>query len=230
MRLYNNKRRLFATIKSVILDYGLVLCRAPQSGTIDQIAQMFRVDSETFWSLYERNRAVYDRGELSSQEYWQRFAEDAGTKLHQNQIQWLRKCDIEMWSDLEERMLVWVHELRAAGYKTSVLSNLNKEFAEHIRTRCHWIERFDVPVFSAELGRIKPEPEIYRHCLQLLECSAEEAIFIDDREANVYAAQKEGIASLLYRSTDQLRLELKLMGFGVLPSHSNTTGAAQEYP
>jgi FMN phosphatase YigB (HAD superfamily) len=51
-----------------------------------------------------------------------------------------------------------------------------------------------------------------------LDCSPEQAIFIDDREANVDAARNEGIVSLLYRSTDQLRRDLEVIGFDVLPA------------
>jgi hypothetical protein len=58
------------------------------------------------------------------------------------------------------------------------------------------------------------------YCLQLLDCSPEQAIFIDDREANVAAARNEGIISLLYRSTDQLRLDLEAIGFDVLPAQA----------
>jgi putative hydrolase of the HAD superfamily len=205
-------------IKSVILDYGLVLCRAPEREMVDQISRVFDLDSAQFWALYDRNRGVYDRGDMSPEQYWRSFAVDAGVTLSPTELKWLRKCDIEMWSCLEEHLLAWVDELRAAGYKTSILSNLNKEFAMHMRSQCDWIQRFDFQVFSAEIRRIKPEPEIYRHCLQLLDCSPDQAIFIDDREANVAAARNEGIVSLLYRSTGQLRMDLEVIGFDVLPA------------
>jgi FMN phosphatase YigB (HAD superfamily) len=86
-------------------------------------------------------------------------------------------------------------------------------------TQFLWL-RFDFQVFSAEIRRIKREPEIYRYCLELLDCSPEQAIFIDDRAANVAAARNEGIVSLLYRSTDQLRRDLEVIGFDVLPAQA----------
>ncbi len=207
-------------IKSVILDYGLVLCRAPEREMVDQISRVFDLDIAQFWALYDRNRGVYDRGDISPEDYWRSFAVDARVTLNPGELKWLGKCDIEMWSRLEEDLLVWVDELRGAGYKTSILSNLNKEFAIHMRSQCNWIQRFDFQVFSGEIRRIKPEPEIYRYCLQLLDCSPEQAIFIDDREANVVAARNEGIVSLLYRSTDQLRRDLEVIGFDVLPAQA----------
>jgi FMN phosphatase YigB (HAD superfamily) len=72
--------------------------------------------------------------------------------------------------------------------------------------------------FSSEIRKVKPDQEIYRHCLQLLNCTASEALFIDDREANVIAARREGITALVYRSAKQLRSELKAIGWSLLPS------------
>jgi len=43
-------------------------------------------------------------------------------------------------------------------------------------------------------------------------------LFIDDREANVIAARREGITSLVYQSTEQLRSELQTIGWSPLPS------------
>ena len=120
-------------------------------------------------------------------------------------------------------MLLWVDKLRAAGYQTSILSNLNKDFTGHMRTKCDWIHRFDFQVFSSEIGRIKPEPEIYQHCLKLLGSAPEQTLFIDDRESNVLAARAEGIASIQFRSLGQLRKDLEAMGFPVLPHSTKTT-------
>lgn len=203
--------------KCVILDYGLVLGHAPEEREIEKISQIFGIDPSTFWTRYEHDRGLYDRGELSPEEYWQRFARGAGAKLEAGEIEWLRRCDIEMWSRLEKPLLDWVDELAAAGYKTAILSNLNKDFALHMRTQCDWLKRFDVQVFSSEAGMIKPQPTIYRHCLQLLRAGPSEALFVDDREANIVAARREGITSVHFRSTEQLRAELEGMGFEVLP-------------
>jgi HAD superfamily hydrolase (TIGR01509 family) len=133
-------------------------------------------------------------------------------------MRWLRKHDIQMWSRLNEEILDWAETLRTAGCKTFVLSNLNREFTAHLRATCDWLKQFDVQIFPSEIRKIKPDQEIYRHCLQLLNCTASEALFIDDREANVIAARREGITALVYRSAKQLRSELKAIGWSLLPS------------
>lgn len=68
---------------------------------IETVSNVFGLDAATFWILYERNRELYDRAELTPQEYWPKFARDASMTLKDGQIQWLREYDIRMWSALE---------------------------------------------------------------------------------------------------------------------------------
>ena len=51
---------------------------------------------------------------------------------------------------------------------------------------------------SGELGLLKPHPEIYRHVLDDLGISAAEAVFIDNREANVRGAEALGITGHVF--------------------------------
>jgi putative hydrolase of the HAD superfamily len=204
-------------IRNVIFDYGQVLCEPADPDVVERMSRMFSVDQSGFWRLYDRNREALDRGDLNPEEYWSEFGRESGIAIDNEQMRWLRKHDIKMWSRLNKDMLDWAETLRNAGYKTCILSNLNREFTAHLRATCDWVKRFDVHIFSSEIRKIKPDPEIYRHCLRLLNCTASEALFIDDREKNVIAARREGITSLVYRSTEQLRSELQAIGWGLLP-------------
>ena len=132
---------------SVILDYGLVLCLPPTTEAVDRMAGVFGIDHGTFWSLYEKNRGPYDRGDLDGTEYWSRFASEAGISIDEDATRSLRIWDIEMWSRLNEPLLRWARNLRSAGYRTAVLSNLHTEFTTHVRKNCPWFEYFDYPVF-----------------------------------------------------------------------------------
>ena len=91
--------------RAVVLDYGMVLCHRPTVQEIDRIAGLFGITHAAFWTSYERNRLLYDRGDLTPAEYWFRFAEGASCPIEENTIERLQKWDIEMWSSMDARML-----------------------------------------------------------------------------------------------------------------------------
>ena len=103
-----------------------------------------------------------------------------------------------------------VGDLKAAGYRLYVLSNMSREFIDFLRKmpvyRC-----FDGEVISCEEQVVKPEPEIYRRLLDRYSLDPAETLFIDDRPVNLEAARTFGISTFLFRhreaqrSCDELR-------------------------
>jgi putative hydrolase of the HAD superfamily len=204
-------------VRAIILDYGMVLCRQPSLEEIDRIAQIFGVDHHTFWQLYEKNRGAYDKDDIGGKEYWGRFASDTNTHLDDDTLEKLLRLDIEIWSHLEEPLLSWTRLLRAAGFKTALLSNLHLRFSAHIRSSSEWLQLFDHLIFSSEVRLIKPDPAIFLKCLQALRVKPEQSLFVDDRDANVETAIALGIYAIKYESVPQLASKLKAMQFPVLP-------------
>jgi len=205
------------SIRAVVLDFGMVLCNVPTNEHIARIATLFGVDAAGFWKLYDTNRLALDRGDISPDEYWKMFANNAGRSVDEPTLKNLKWWDIEMWLGLNDPMLAWVERLRATGYTLGLLSNLHQTFANHLREHAAWLRHFHVPVFSAEVGRVKPEPEIYRHLLEKLGTPAKQTLFIDDRQPNIDAAQREGMQALVFTSVEQLRSDLSAMHFQPLP-------------
>jgi len=72
-------------------------------------------------------------------------------------------------------------------------------------------EGFDEVVLSNEVGLQKPSPEIYQLALSRLRVSADEAVFVDDREINTVAAEALGISSIIYKSIEQLKWTLEAL-------------------
>jgi len=209
-------------LKSVIFDYGEVLCFPPTSGEIARMAEVFRVNPEQFRSLYEKNRLAYDRGDLDAEAYWAAFAADTGTRLTPDQVKKLRAWDLELWSKLNPVMLEWLSALQLAGIKTAILSNMHADMVDHVRRSFAWVGKFHYAVFSHEVRLAKPDPEIYHHCLRGLGTTPQETLFIDDRKRNVKAAQELGIQTIHLKSVAQLRAELEARQFAILPQVPET--------
>jgi putative hydrolase of the HAD superfamily len=69
-------------------------------------------------------------------------------------------------------------------------------------------EIFDAVYASHLIGLAKPDPAFYTHILDQEQYPAERAVFIDDVQANVDAAQALGIRSLLFSGAEQLEKDL----------------------
>ena len=217
------RRNCYHAVKAIILDYGEVLAHRPTAEEFGRMAGMFNVSSELFYTLWEASRGPYDRGDFSAEEYWLKLATETQTSLDRNQIETLRKVEVEIWAHPVPGMLDWVSRLRAAGIKTGLLSNMPWDLVKHVRTNCQWAENFTLKTFSAEVRLIKPDPAIYEHTLRGLGVSAAETLFVDDREPNIRTAHTLGMRAIQFLSISQLKDDLEELGFPILPAAAESS-------
>ena len=84
---------------------------------------------------------------------------------------------------LDPRILDLVAELDARDVRLAVVSNASEEEVAAWRG-CALAQVFDAAVFSFEVGRVKPESEIYRIACRKLGTRPDDAIFIGDGGAD----------------------------------------------
>ena len=94
-----------------------------------------------------------------------------------------------------------IHDLKAAGYKLYVLSNMSREFIDFLRTK-EVYSYFDGDVVSCEVGVVKPMPQIYDILLDRFALDPSQTLFIDDRKENVEAAEAKGINAFHFDRND----------------------------
>ena len=92
-------------------------------------------------------------------------------------------------------------DLKLAGYRLYVLSNMSREFIEFLRRQPVY-RLFDGEVVSCEERTVKPEPRIYEILLDRYGLDPAETLFVDDRPANIAAAQRFGIEGFLFDYRD----------------------------
>ena len=109
---------------------------------------------------------------------------------------------------VETRALV--DDLKRAGYKLYVLSNMSREFIDFLR-RTEIYGCFDGEVGSCEEGVVKPEPRIYEILLDRFGLDPAETLFIDDRRSNLEAAAAFGIATFHFREPESSCTQLREM-------------------
>ena len=94
-----------------------------------------------------------------------------------------------------------IHDLKAAGYKLYVLSNMSREVIDYLRQQPVY-KYFDGEVISCEEGVVKPMPQIYNILIQRYELDVEYTMFIDDRIENVEVAKTLGITPFHFDRND----------------------------
>lgn len=201
-------------IRNILFDMGQVLIRFDQGFFIRRLG----IDGEDMDLLMrEVFRSVewvqMDRGTLREEEAFEKIAPRLPERLHD-----AAKKLLCMWDRpiLEiEGMYALVAELKEKGYGIYLLSNAS------VRQHDYWprvpaSRFFDGKLISADVKVIKPQPEIYRLCLETFGLKAEECFFIDDSPANIEGALNCGIPGAVFHGDAKLlRQHLRAAGIDV---------------
>ena len=188
-------------LKAVIFDYGKVLSLPPTPEQWNLLSSRFGKPLEEFQPVYwGKNREALDRGVLNNVAYWQKVGSDCGTAISESEAQALIDLDNTQWTNENLPMVEFAADLRRAGYKTAILSNMERRMLGALRAKLPWLDQFDVQIYSCEVGMVKPEAEIYQLCCQRLGYAPEQALFLDDKKPNVEGARRVGLEAYLYQS------------------------------
>lgn len=111
---------------------------------------------------------------------------------------------VDMFPDADK----WLKSLKGRGYHVYLLSNYPRRlFALHT-PRFHFLPYTDGRVVSYECQITKPDERIYQRLCSKYNLIPEECIFLDDRQANLDAAEKLGFNTLLVTDPIAVRTEL----------------------
>jgi putative hydrolase of the HAD superfamily len=204
-------------LQAVIFDYGEVLSGPPNPQAHQNLLNIAGVEKELFEEAYWAHRLDYDADILNGQTYWQAVARDTEAHFTPQQIEQLMEQDAAMWMDLNPAMVAWIPKIKQAGLRLGILSNMGYGVLGYIRPRFDWLDQFDHLTWSCELGVVKPDPAIYLHTLKKLQVEPQQALFIDNLEKNIIAAESVGLHALLFTNVDQLQKDLSKRGYRLPP-------------
>lgn len=104
-------------------------------------------------------------------------------------------------------------KLKKLGYKIGIVSNSSIFVINHIRKN-KLFEYLDYPLFSFDVGAIKPDVKIYKAMLKGAGAKPGECIMIGDNLKNdVLAPRKLGFSGIHYQRYRKLKKDFK--GFGI---------------
>jgi putative hydrolase of the HAD superfamily len=199
-------------LRAVIFDYGMVLTGPQDPGCHQALLRIIGLPPARFESLYWADRHAYDEGKLTGITFWQKLVHEAGLNLAPGTVEQLSNLDARMWSTENPAMLAWQLQLKQRGLLTAILSNMGDNVLASVERTFNWLPRFDVLIWSYQWHMAKPDPAIYRLCLDKLGVRPDESLFLDDKLINVEAAHSLGIKAIHFTTIERLRQDLIAQG------------------
>ncbi len=192
-------------LRGVIIDWGGVITNSIRE-TVAAWAEAEGVDWKSYVAVmrpwlqdaYHADAVdnpvhALERGECSVEEFEKMFAArlvrvDGGPVPANGLLARMFRASLTV-----PAMYEMLRTLRAAGYRTCLLSN---SWGPGDYARQDFPELFDAVVISSEVGMRKPERRIFLHAAELIGLSPGQCVFIDDIETNVAAAVACGMAGI----------------------------------
>lgn len=195
------------TLTGIIFDYGEVISQPQNRAEVETMLKVLDLTShaEEFRRVYHACRGDYDGGFLTGVTYWSVIAGHFGMFPTEDVLRQLVALDIASWTVLNQEMIEYIARLKQKGLQLALLSNMPPEIMAYLKANSPWLDYFDQTVFSCQVKWCKPEPAIYRYCLERMGLEAAQCLFIDDRPENIQAALNCGIRALRYETLTQLK-------------------------
>ncbi|MDE5709549.1 MAG: HAD family phosphatase [Alistipes sp.] len=178
-------------MKNIVFDLGGVLFARDKNKCTREFIDFFAfIRSERLPRFWEE----YDRGTSTLAEVTETLCAMHGCDREKCEAYLRQSIDLQEPIRPTEEL---IGDLKAAGYRLYVLSNMSREFIEFLR-RFPVYALFDGEVVSCEERTVKPEPRIYEILLERYGLDPAETLFIDDRPINIAAAERMGIRGCLF--------------------------------
>jgi putative hydrolase of the HAD superfamily len=192
-------------IKAVVFDYGKVISFPPGDKARAEIAALGGMELSVLDELDSRYRGEHDRGVLAGVDFYKTILAQAGKDGDEAVARQMLEADLQSWTRINPATVKLMEDLKAAGLKLGILSNMPHEFLAMARQQFPVFKIPDAGIFSCETGFIKPEDGIYEALLAALGCSPYEIVFVDDLRPNVEAARILGINAFVWKDVETAR-------------------------
>jgi len=194
-------------IHAVIFDLGGVIVRTEDWHPRNALAERLATSRDELESLVFGDGGDYraQLGEITAQEQWDHVRQKLGMSASDtSQLQ-----EQFFGGDrLDQELVDYIRDVKH-DYITALLSNAPDNLRGILDEKWDITDAFHHIIISAEVGVMKPDPAIYQLALARLGVAAEDAVFIDDMQANVQGALDIGMHAIHFRSADLTRAELE---------------------
>lgn len=197
-------------INTLIFDFGDIFINLNKNA-IDASFQNLGLSE---WnSKLQKLNAAFEIGKISELE----FLEGIQTQIPHASLEEIRTAWNSILGDFPLYRLEFLQSLKGK-YRLFLLSNTDKIHIDKFEHQVgltfsrDFYNGFEKVYFSFELGKRKPDPEIFAYLIQKHDLSPKRTLFIDDKEENTNAAKALGLEvwNLQVGKEDVIELSSKL--------------------
>ena len=201
-------------IKNIAFDFGGVIFNLDYEGAVESFKRIGLADADQRLDRYHQ-RGIFEElesGRIKPDAFRKELSQMCHRELTHDEVlsAWLGYVG----GPVDLSRLDAIDELRRRGYRTFLLSNTNpyvQQWAESPAFCAYGrpLSSFmDKCYTSYEVGIMKPAEGIFRHMLTDADIHPSETLFLDDSAANVEAAARLGIHTLLVEKNADWRADL----------------------
>ncbi len=198
-------------IKHVIFDLGNVIVEVHPERTMREFAVRCGLPEEKIRTFYlSQLHLDFMAGKYRPGDFFTQMMRQFPCPIDENEFRriWNRVIGepkngiASLISDLKNR------------YVLSICSNTDPWHWEEALRKCPFLTDFEHYFLSFEMKRNKPDPEIFRFILGVLQTTGPECVFVDDTLENIQTAEKLGIHGV--HAEDVATIRKKFVELGIL--------------
>jgi len=194
-------------IKGVVFDMGGVLTVDNFDAVLKKVALDFGVPYEELSLLRKKHHANLTLGKYSIRQFVESLKQGFSLKLSVDELMEIWKKHYTGETPFIKDTFELSRKLKGK-YSVGILSNLY-DFHTQIMSERGLYKGFVPCIVSNQVGLAKPDSAIYKLYLKKAKLKAEDCVFIDDKEEFIFAAQKLGFKTILYKNHVQCVSELQ---------------------
>jgi putative hydrolase of the HAD superfamily len=195
-------------IKAIIFDLGNVLLDFDHRIAAERISKFSDKASDEIFNLFFDSHltGLFEEGKVSPQQFFSQVKEMLHLKIDYDEF-------VPIWNEIffftEKNLGVYnlAHELKNC-HRLALLSNINILHFEYVKKTFPVFGAFHTLITSFEMGVRKPESQIYKKTLQVLDASPQETFYTDDRPELIKGARDLGIRGFVFKGLKQLKNDL----------------------
>jgi len=201
-------------ISGVVFDFGGVMTTSTMPERVRKCVREFGIDWAPLEAGFARYRRLMDGGFITLEQMYDLIWADADITLTDEMKARILEEDFASFLDDYRNLktLAWMKELKAAGYRIGILTNMPPAMAPRFKkVFADFIALADAMVISGEERMFKPQRRIYDLLAERIGLKPEELCFIDDVESNCDGARRLGWKAVQFENNEQVVRDFKLL-------------------